>query len=158
MNVDPAVLDVVRQSMLGHLDPTYHAVLDELMGMLRAVYGVGDGGVAFPLQATGMSGMETGIVNLVDPGDTVVVGQSGFFGRRIAELARRHGAHVVEIARDWGEAVPNDELLDAVDRHPETRLLAVVHAETSTGVQHPVEELGLEMRSRDALLLVDCVT
>lgn len=94
-NVEPSVLDAMREPMLGHLDPTFHELLLELVEMLRAVYGLEDG-VTLPLQATGMSGMETGIMNLVAPGDVVIVGYAGFFGRRIAQMAARHGADVVE--------------------------------------------------------------
>ena len=156
-NVEPSVLEAMHESMLGHLDPTFHELLLELIEMLRAVYGV-EGGFTLPLQATGMSGMETGMMNLVAPGDVVIVGYAGFFGRRIAEMAARHGADVVEVTRDWGEVVPNEALLDALDRRPEARLLAVVHAETSTGAQHPLAELGAAMRDRDTLLFADCVT
>jgi alanine-glyoxylate transaminase/serine-glyoxylate transaminase/serine-pyruvate transaminase len=125
--------------------------------MLRAVYQL-DGGATLPLQATGMSGMETGIVSLVEPGDVVIVGYAGFFGKRIAQMAQRHGAEVIEVTRPWGETVPNEALVDALDSHPEARLVAVVHAETSTGAQHPLAELGTALRGREALLLADCVT
>jgi alanine-glyoxylate transaminase / serine-glyoxylate transaminase / serine-pyruvate transaminase len=143
--------------MLGHLDPAFQDVLLEVVEMLRVVYGI-RGGVALPLQATGMSGMEMGITNLVDPGDTVIVGHAGFFGSRLAEMAARHGARVVEVTRPWGEVVAVGALLDALERHPEARLMAVVHAETSTGAQFPLAELGTAMRGRDTLLLADCVT
>lgn len=157
-NVEPSVLAAMQQPMIGHLDPTLHDRLLELIEMLRAVYGVRQGDIALPLQATGMSGMETGLVNLVAPGDTVIVGHAGFFGRRIAQLAARHGARVVEVTEPWGKVVSNDSLLDALDRHPDARLLAVVHAETSTGTRHPLAELGEEMRNSDTLLFADCVT
>ena len=156
-NVEPSVLEAMREPMMGHLDPVLHELLLDVIEMQRAVYGV-ERGVTLPLQATGMSGMETGIVNLVSPGDVVIVGYAGFFGHRIAEMAARHGAEVIEVTRDWGEVVPNEALLDALDRHPEARLLAVVHAETSTGAQHPLEELAAAVRDRDTLLLADCVT
>jgi alanine-glyoxylate transaminase / serine-glyoxylate transaminase / serine-pyruvate transaminase len=156
-NVEPSVLDAMREPMLGHLDPVLHDLLLELVDMQRAVYGA-HAGVTLPLQATGMSGMETGIVNLVSPGDVVIVGYAGFFGRRIAQMAARHGAEVVEVTRDWGEIVPNEALLEALDDHPDARLVAVVHAETSTGAQHPLEELGTELRDRETLLFADCVT
>jgi alanine-glyoxylate transaminase/serine-glyoxylate transaminase/serine-pyruvate transaminase len=156
-NVEPSVLAAMQEHMLGHLDPTLHELLLELIEMQRAVYGVHEG-VTLPLQATGMSGMETGITNLVAPGDVVIVGYAGFFGRRIAQMAERHGADVVEVTRDWGEVVPNEALLEALDSHPGARLLAVVHAETSTGAQHPLQELGAALRDRDTLLFADCVT
>ena len=156
-NVDPAALRAMQRPMLGPLDPDFHDVLLEVVDMLRAVYKAQEG-LVLALQATGTSGMETGLVNLLEPGDTAIVGLSGFFGRRIAEIARRTGAEVVEVEADWGEHVPNERLLEALDRHPDARLLAVVHGETSTGVEHPLEELGAEMRDKPTLLLADCVT
>jgi alanine-glyoxylate transaminase/serine-glyoxylate transaminase/serine-pyruvate transaminase len=156
-NVDPAVLDAMRQPMLGHLDPDLHDILLDVVAMLRRVYRMPDG-LVLPLHCTGTAGMEAGIVNLLDPGDTVIVAQCGFFGRRISEIARRHGAEVVAVDADWGECVSNDALLEALDRHPGARMVAVVHAETSTGVEHPLAELGTALRDRDALLIADCVT
>lgn len=157
-NVEPSVLAAMQQPMLGHLDPVLHDRLLELVEMLRAVYGVDGNDTTLPLQATGMSGMEAGIVNLVGPGDVVIVGYAGFFGKRIAQMATRHGAEVVEVTRPWGEVVPNEALLEALEAHPGARLLAVVHAETSTGAQHPLQELSAELRGRDTLLFADCVT
>lgn len=156
-NVEPAALAAMQKPMLGHLDPAFHAILDEVVAMLAEVYRAHDG-MVLPLQSTGTSGMEAGIVNLVEPGDTVVVGVSGYFGARIAEIARRHGANVVEVAEDWGRAVPNERLVDALDRNPGARLVAVVHGETSTGVEHPLAELGEAVRGTGALLMADCVT
>jgi alanine-glyoxylate transaminase / serine-glyoxylate transaminase / serine-pyruvate transaminase len=156
-NVEPAALAAMGKPMLGHLDPDFHAILDEVVAMLAEVYRAHDG-IVLPLQSTGTSGMETGIVNLVEPGDTVVVGVSGCFGARIAEIARRHGANVVEVAEEWGRHVPNERLVDALERNPGARLVAVVHGETSTGVAHPLEELGEAVRGTGALLMADCVT
>jgi alanine-glyoxylate transaminase / serine-glyoxylate transaminase / serine-pyruvate transaminase len=156
-NVEPAVIDAMSRPMLGHLDPVLHEILLEVVAMLREAWRMPDG-LVLPLHCTGTAGMETGIANLLEPGDTAIVAQSGYFGRRIAEIARRHEAKVVEVDADWGEAVPNERLVDALDRHPDARLLAVVHAETSTGVEHPLAELGAAMRDRDTLLMADCVT
>ena len=156
-NVDPAVLDAMRKPMLGHLDPVLHDILLDVVSMLRETWRMPDG-LVLPLHCTGTGGMETGIANLLEPGDTAIVARCGYFGRRIGEIARRHGAGVVEVDADWGEAVPNEHLIDALDRHPEARMLAVVHAETSTGVEHPLAELGEAMRGRDTLLMADCVT
>ena len=143
--------------MLGHLDPDLHDILLEVVAMLRQVYRAPEG-LVIPLHCTGMAGMETGLANLLEPGDTAIVARSGFFGGRIAEVARRHGATVVEVEADWGEAVPNEHILAALDDHPGARMVAVVHAETSTGVEHPLAELAAELRDRDTLLLADCVT
>jgi alanine-glyoxylate transaminase/serine-glyoxylate transaminase/serine-pyruvate transaminase len=156
-NVEPAALAAMQKPMLGHLDPAFHAILDEVVAMLAEVYRAQDG-MVLPLQSTGTSGMEAGIVNLVEPGDTVIIGVSGFFGARIAEIARRHGASVIEVAEDWGRAVPNERLVDALERNPGARLVAVVHGETSTGVEHPLAELGEAVRGTGALLMADCVT
>ncbi len=156
-NADPAVLAAMQQPLLGHMDPDLLAILEQVVTLLRATYRA-SGGLVLPLQATGTSGMETGLVSLLEPGDTAIVGVSGYFGRRIVEIARRCGANVVEVEADWGEHVPNDALVDALDQHPDARLLAVVHAETSTGVEHPLAELGAAMRGRDTLLMADCVT
>jgi alanine-glyoxylate transaminase/serine-glyoxylate transaminase/serine-pyruvate transaminase len=156
-NVDPAVLDAMQRPMLGHLDPDLHEILVDVVAMLRRVYRMPDG-LVLPLHCTGTAGMEAGIVNLLEPGDTVIVAQCGFFGRRISEIARRHGAEVVTVDADWGECVSNEALLDALDRHPDARMVAVVHAETSTGVEHPLAELGAELRDGDTLLMADCVT
>jgi alanine-glyoxylate transaminase/serine-glyoxylate transaminase/serine-pyruvate transaminase len=158
-NVAPSVLDAMRRPMLGHLDPDYHDILLEVVAMLREVYGAAEG-LVLALQATGTSGMETGLSNLLEPGDTAVVAVNGFFGRRLVEIARRHDARVVEVVADWGEAVSNDALLAALDAHPHARLLAVVHAETSSGVEHPLGALGptLRVRHPDTLLMADCVT
>jgi alanine-glyoxylate transaminase/serine-glyoxylate transaminase/serine-pyruvate transaminase len=156
-NVDPAVLEAMSRPMLGHLDPDMHEILLDVVDMLRRVYRMDDG-LVLPLHCTGTAGMETGIANLVEPGDTVIVAQCGFFGRRISEIARRHGAEVVTVEADWGECVTNDALIDALDRHPGARMMAVVHAETSTGVEHPLAELGALLRDSDTLLMADCVT
>jgi alanine-glyoxylate transaminase/serine-glyoxylate transaminase/serine-pyruvate transaminase len=147
----------MRKPMLGHLDPSLHEILEELVGLLRQVYRA-RGGLVVPIQATGTSGMEAGIANLVERGDTIIVGVNGYFGRRIAEMGRRAGAEVIEVRADWGEHVPNERLLAAADAHPDARLLAVVHAETSTGSEHPLAELGAGMRGRETLLMADCVT
>jgi alanine-glyoxylate transaminase / serine-glyoxylate transaminase / serine-pyruvate transaminase len=156
-NVEPRALEAMRRPMLGHLDPDMHELLLEVVELLRHAWRAPDG-LVLPLQATGTSGMEAGIVNLLAPGETIVVAVSGFFGRRIAEIARRHGAEVIEVAADWGEHVPNARLLEALDANPQTRMLAVVHAETSTGVEHPLAELGAALRNSDVLLMADCVT
>jgi len=158
-NVEPAVLEAMQKPMLGHLDPDLHEILLELVDFQRRVYNAGSG-LVFPHQATGSSGMECGLVNLLEPGDTAIVAVTGFFGNRIARMAERTGAKVVEVRADYGQIAPNEALLDAIDANPDARLVAVVHAETSTGVRHPVEELGRELQRRgsDTLLFVDCVT
>jgi alanine-glyoxylate transaminase/serine-glyoxylate transaminase/serine-pyruvate transaminase len=156
-NVSPAVLTAMQRPLLGHMDPDLAEILTEVVALLRGVYQA-RGGVVLPLQATGTSGMETGLAHLLERGETVVVAVNGFFGRRIVEIAGRLGAKVVAIEADWGYAVPNERLLQCLDAHPGARLVAVVHAETSTGVEHPVAELGAALRGGDVMLMADCVT
>jgi alanine-glyoxylate transaminase/serine-glyoxylate transaminase/serine-pyruvate transaminase len=156
-DVEPQVLAAMQKPMIGHLDPAYHDMLLEVVDLLRQVYRAPDG-LTFSLQATGSSGMETGLATLLEPGETLVVAVSGFFGKRIAAMARRYGIEVVAVEAELGEHVPNERLLAALDEHPEARMVAVVHAETSTGVQHPLAELGAALRDRDVLLMADCVT
>ncbi len=156
-NVEPAALEAMRMPMLGHLDPELHDILLDLVALLRRVYRA-ESGMVLPLQSTGTSGMEAGIANLVERGDTVIVGAGGYFGARIAEVARRAGADVVLVTAEWGRHVSNARLLAALDEYPYARLLAVVHGETSTGTEHPLAELGAQMRDSQTLLMADCVT
>ncbi|MGZ4166017.1 MAG: pyridoxal-phosphate-dependent aminotransferase family protein [Solirubrobacteraceae bacterium] len=156
-NVSPAALAALQKPLLGHMDPDFADILLEVVALQRTAYQA-SGGLVLPLQATGTSGMECGLAHLLEPGDTAIVGVNGFFGRRIVEIANRLGANVVEVPADWGDHVPNDQLLAKLDEHPDARLVCVVHAETSTGVRHPLAELGAALRDRDVLLMADCVT
>lgn len=156
-NVSPAALAAMQRPLLGHMDPDLADILLEVVALQRIAYRA-SGGLVLPLQATGTSGMEAGLAHLLEPGEVAIVGVNGFFGRRVVEIARRVGAEVVEVEADWGQHVANDRLLAALDEHPGARLVCVVHAETSTGVQHPLAELGAELRDRDVLLMADCVT
>ncbi|HWE34356.1 MAG TPA: alanine--glyoxylate aminotransferase family protein [Solirubrobacteraceae bacterium] len=159
-NPDPRVVAEMQRPMLGHLDPDLHELLLETVESLRRAWRAPDDALVLALSSTGTSAMEAGIVNLVAPGETIVVANAGFFGARIVQLARRHGANVVELKADHGHAVPNNLIVAALDRHPHARLVAVVHAETSTGVEHPLAQLGasLEQSGHRALLMADCVT
>ncbi|HWD76931.1 MAG TPA: alanine--glyoxylate aminotransferase family protein [Solirubrobacteraceae bacterium] len=156
-NVSPAALEAMQRPMLGHMDPDFADILLQVVALLRIAYQA-SGGLVLPLQSTGTAGMEAGLAHLLEPGEVAIVGVNGFFGRRIVEIARRLGAEVVAVEADWGEQVPNDRLLDAVEAHPGARLVCVVHAETSTGVQHPLAELGSALRDTGVLLMADCVT
>jgi alanine-glyoxylate transaminase/serine-glyoxylate transaminase/serine-pyruvate transaminase len=158
-NVDPRVLQTMHRPMLGHLDPLMHERLLEVVDMLRLAWRT-SASTVLPLSATGTSGMEAGIVNLLSPGETIVVGACGYFGRRIAEIARRHGATVVVVEADWGEPVDRDQLLEALTQQPDTAMVAIVHAETSTGVEQPMAGLAAAARAAapNALLMADCVT
>lgn len=151
-NPYPEVIEAFARPVLGHLDPDFIALLDETNERLREVFRTKNA-LTFPVSATGSAGMEAAFVNFVKPGDPVVIGVNGVFGSRMCEVAQRCGAEVVRVDVEWGRAIDPQLLLDA---HPNPKMIAVVHAETSTGVRNDVEALG--EGKGDALLLVDCVT
>jgi alanine-glyoxylate transaminase / serine-glyoxylate transaminase / serine-pyruvate transaminase len=156
-NVDPRVLAALAKPILGHLDPDFLRALEEVVAMLHAVFRRSDG-MAFALSSTGTAGADAGIAALVGPGDTVVVGVAGYFGERLCEMARRHGAEVVKVEVSPGASVPVDRVEEALRAHPEARLLALVHAETSTGVEQPLDGVAALLAGRETLLVLDCVT
>ena len=151
-NPYPEAVAALGRPMLGHLDPEFIALLDETNDRLRAVFGT-DNRLTFPVSGTGSSGMEAALVNVLGPGDVVVVGVNGVFGNRMCDVAGRAGAEVVRVDFDWGAPVDAGRLLAA---HPEPAAIAMVHAETSTGVLSPLAEVGAG--KGDALFIVDCVT
>lgn len=155
--VSERILDAMARPTVGHLDPQFLALMDDVSERLRRVFGT-DNEMTFPVSGTGSAGMEAALANVVEPGDTVIVGVNGVFGTRLAEMGRRMGAEVVTVEADWGRILPPGRLLEAVDEHPDARVLAVVHAETSTGVRQPLEEVGDALRGRSTLFLVDAVT
>ena len=158
-NVHPDVLDAMRRPMNGHFDPDFWDLLHVFIEGLEALWRNPDG-LSLCCSASGSSGMEAGITNLVDPGDKVVAIHAGFFGARIADMARRHDADVVELTAPLGRIVPLDEVETALRANPDAKLVTVVHAETSTGVRYPVPELAAIIRSTapEMLLMVDAVT
>lgn len=151
-NPYPEVTAAMVHPVLGHLDPEFLSVLDATCDRLRRVFAT-DNPLTLPLSGTGSAGMEASLVNLVRPGDPVVVGVNGLFGERLCEVAARHGADVVRVEAPWGSPLDPEAVLAA---HPEPSVIAVVHAETSTGVRNDVAPLG--EGKGDALLLVDTVT
>lgn len=154
-NPYPEATAALGLPLLGHLDPAFVALMDETCAMLRQVWGT-DNARTLPLSATGSAGMEAAFVNTVSDGDVVVVAVNGLFGQRMAEVARRCGAEVVEVEHAWGTPVDVDRVVAA---HPSPKVIAAVHAETSTGVRSDIAALGAAVRSKgDALLLVDAVT
>jgi alanine-glyoxylate transaminase/serine-glyoxylate transaminase/serine-pyruvate transaminase len=154
--VAPSVLSALSKPTLGHLDPEFLVVMDELRVMLRAVFQT-QNELTIPMSGTGSSGMETCMVNLIEPGDAVLVGVNGVFGTRMAEVARRCGAEVTEIAQTWGRAFTPDMLRGGAQGR-RFKLLCMVHAETSTGVLQDMSGMRALADEIGALLLVDCVT
>ena len=155
-NPYPEVMAALARPVLGHLDPEFLDLLDETGDRLRAAFQTANT-LTLPISGTGSAGMEACFVNLLEPGDAVIVGVNGVFGERMCEVARRVGAEVTRIDAPWGEALDPERLLDAQRQAPETKVVAVVHAETSTGVRNDVEPLAA-LADTDTLLLVDTVT
>jgi alanine-glyoxylate transaminase/serine-glyoxylate transaminase/serine-pyruvate transaminase len=151
-NPYPEVMQALVRPVVGHLDPEFLAVLDETCERLRQVFRTRNE-LTLPISGTGSAGMEAAFVNVAGPGDVVVVGVNGLFGERMCDVAARAGADVVRVEADWGRAIEPSRLLEA---HAAPKVIAVVHAETSTGVRNDIEPLGAG--KGDALLLVDCVT
>src|SRR3954468_22316652 len=150
-NPFPEVMEAFQRPVLGHLDPDFLVVLDEIGDRLRTAFRT-ENALTLPMSGTGSAGMETCFVNLVEPGDTAIVGVNGVFGERMCEVARRCGAEVVRVEEPWGRAIDPQRLLEARAANPHARVLAVVHAETSTGVENVVEPLA-ELQQTDTLLL-----
>src|SRR5438105_7073044 len=151
-NPYPEVMQALARPVVGHLDPVFLALLDETCERLRAAFRTANA-LTLPVSGTGSAGMEAAFVNVVGPGDVVVVGVNGLFGERMCDVAKRCGADVVRVDEEWGRAIEPSRLLDA---HPSPKVIAVVHAETSTGVRNDVGPLGAG--KGDALLLVDWLT
>jgi alanine-glyoxylate transaminase/serine-glyoxylate transaminase/serine-pyruvate transaminase len=154
--VHPRVLRAMSTPLVGHLDPEFLVIMNETRDMLREVYRTKNE-LTFPVSATGSAGMETCVVNLIEPGDTMVVCVKGVFGQRMADVAQRAGAQVTTVERPWGEVFDLDQLREVLQK-VRPKVLGIVHAETSTGAWQPMEELGRLCREYDALLLMDCVT
>lgn len=153
----PRVLQAMTAPILGHLDPEFLRIMDECNDMLRDVMGTANR-ITLATPGTGTSGMEAAVMNLVEPGDKVVVGICGYFGARIAVMAERAGGEVTRVQAPWGSPTDLAAVESAARAAGNVKLIAIVHAETSTGALTPVEPFAKLARETGALLLVDCVT
>ncbi len=154
--IHPRVLQSLSLPVIGHLDPAFLKIMDESMAMLREVFQTRNR-LALPMSGTGSAGMETGFVNLVEPGDSVLIGVNGVFGTRMVEVAERCGAQVDRVEAEWGSALEPESFRTALAKK-RYKLVALVHAETSTGVLQPLEEISRIVHEHDSLFLVDAVT
>ncbi|MCZ6807740.1 MAG: alanine--glyoxylate aminotransferase family protein, partial [Deltaproteobacteria bacterium] len=155
-DVSPRVLEALSRPTVGHLDPYFLKVLDETQSMLREVLGT-ENALTLPISATGSAGMEACFVNLLEPGDRTLIGRNGVFGGRMAEVARRCGAEVTIVDAPWGRAIDPDDVA-RVAKHGSFKVLALVHAETSTGVLQDLSPFRAIADSCGALLVIDAVT
>lgn len=156
-NPHPAVLRAAAAPVLGHLDPAYLAILGETADMLRQVF-VTSNTLTLAVPGTGFSGMEASLCNLLEPGDTLLVGAAGFFGAKMAEIGARCGANVTTVAGEWGSPISADALRSAARELGQVKAIAVVLAETSTGVRQPLADIATFAHEIGALLVVDAVT
>ena len=146
----------MAQPLLGHLDPEFLAIMADVQERLRGLYGTRNE-MTLPLSATGSAGMEACLVNLLQRGDDVVIGVAGVFGERMCAVASRIGAKVTRVDAEWGTALPTAAMAEAIER-VRPRVVAFVHAETSTGLCQPVPEIAQAAREAGAFVVLDCVT
>ena len=155
--VPARVLGALGAPTLGHLDPQYVAIMDEVCEMLRQVFQTKNS-LTFPVSGTGMAGMECIATNLLERGDEAIVCVNGVFGGRMKDVMERCGATVHAVEAAWGDVITLDQISAALDQHPKAKLVAIVHAETSTGAHQPLEGFAELIHSRGALFVVDAVT
>ena len=155
-NLHPRVLRALSSPILGYLDPEFLEIMDHTMVLLRHLFQT-ENELSITLPGTGMAGMEAAVCNVVEPGDEVIVGIHGFFGQRLAEIVERHGGTALRVEVDFGQVVGTDQIASALDTHPDAKMVAVVHGETSAGIGQPLEDIGKLVRERDKIFLVDTV-
>lgn len=156
-DVNPRILQALARPTIGHLDPAFIGMMNEMKHLLQYAFQT-DNPLTFPVSAPGSAGMETCFANLLEPGDTAIVCQNGVFGGRMKENVERCGATPVMVEDEWGRPVSLDKLADALEAHPEARLVAFVHAETSTGARSDAESIAKLARKHDCLTIMDTVT
>ena len=155
--VHPRVLKSLATPLIGHLDPEFLHIMDETQDLLRWLFRTTNP-FTIAVSGTGSAAMETTIVNLVEPGDSVIVGLNGVFGTRLASMVERCGGKAIRIEVPWGQAVEPSLIAQALTKSGPIKAVAMVHAETSTGVLQPLEEIGALCRQHEALFIVDTVT
>ena len=155
-DIHPRVLEALGKPTVGHLDPYYLEVMNGLQEMLRQVFQTKNQ-MTMAISATGSAGMETTIVNLIEPGDSVLIGVNGVFGNRMVDVATRAGAEVHTVERPWGEVFEPSEIKEAIAK-ANPKYVGIVMAETSTGASQPIKEISDIVHDAGAMLIVDAVT
>lgn len=156
-DVHPRVLKAMATPLIGHLDPSFLQIMNETMELMRTVFETKNE-LTLAMSGTGSSGMETVFVNLLEPGDKVVIGVNGLFGERMVDVAERCGAEVIRIEASWGDIIRPERVEEVLQEHAGVKAVAVVHAETSTGALQPLSEISQLVHEHEALLIVDAVT
>jgi len=155
--VHSRVLRAMTLPVLGHLDPDFFQVMDDVCEMLRAVFHTTNF-MTLPLSSTGTGAMEAACANVLEPGDTAIVCRNGYFGERLADIAERYGATTTILDFPWGKPVDPQVLSDELKKHDKVKMVGVIHAETSTGVLTPLKEIIDLAHQHDALVIADAVT
>ncbi len=156
-SVPQRVLQALAAPTLGHLDPEYLTIMDETRQMLRQVFQTNNE-MTMAISGTGSAGMEAAVCNLVEPGDEMIVCVNGVFGGRMKDVAQRYGAVVHPVEAAWGQGIELEQIEKELQAHPKTKIVGIVHAETSTGEHQPLEAIAKLVRSSGRLLVVDAVT
>lgn len=156
-NVHPRVYKALATPIIGHLDPEFLVMMDEIQDLLRFVFQT-ENKFTIAVSGTGSSGMEAALVNVVEPDDTVIVGVNGVFGNRMSDIVQRCGGNLVQITAPWGQAIDINKIEEELKKSDNVKAVALVHAETSTGVLQPLDEVGELCQKHGALLIVDAVT
>lgn len=154
--VDPRVLRAQSIPLLGHLDPQFVELMDRTQEMLRYVFQTANP-LTIPISGTGSAAMEAALANMIEPGDNVLVCINGYFGLRMADMAKRYGANVSTITRPWGEVFSVEQVSQAMEKN-NPKVVALVHAETSTGAKQPLDEIIKAIHAAGAIVIVDAVT
>jgi len=155
-NVDPRVLRAMAAPVIGHLDPEFLKIMDETKQLLQYTFQT-DNYLTLPLSGTGSAGMEAALCNVIEPGDKVVVCVNGFFGERMCDMVQRCQGELIRIEAEWGQTIKPQQV-GSVLKQAKVKVVAIVHAETSTGILQPLEDISRLAHQHGALLLVDAVT
>ena len=155
-NIDPRVLKALTSPIVGHLDPYFSKIMDETVELLRYAFKTNNW-ITMPIAGTGTAGMEAAICNVVESGDEVITCVNGFFGERIRNIVQRYGGKCIEVEEEWGKVISKEAVEEALS-NSNAEVVAIVHAETSTGTLQPLKEIKKVVDEHDALLLVDAVT
>ena len=156
-NADPRVLRALSEPTIGHLDPDFVKIMDETTDLLRYVFQTANQ-LTIPISGTGSAGMETAIVNSIEPGDKAIICVAGVFGERMVDVAERSGAVVVRVDGPWGSIVDPEDVTKAIKENPDAKIIGIVHAETSTGVLQPLEDIASMAHENGMRIVVDAVT
>ena len=154
--VDPRVLNAMSIPLLGHLDPLFIELMNRIQSQLKHIFQT-ENALTIPVSGTGSAAMEAAVANMVEPGDPILVCKNGYFSNRIADMAARYGGIVSTIDRPWGDVFTPQDIKSALAEKP-ARIVAIVHAETSTGALQPLDEIAKIVHDHGAILIVDAVT